>query len=515
MRAFWLLVLPPLAIAGYLAVRVTRDGEAMRRHELQALLDGRLADVRTRASRAVATIERQLGEQLGSSPTAVDELRALARHVPLASAIFRLDREGRLVFPVGNTNASADEREFLERTASIWTGRAILGGGSAEGTTARKTALGRGDSVVDLAAQDDHGWLSWYWAEGLHLLYWRRAGDGGVIGVEVERIGMLARVVGALPTAELEDGRMELADSRGQTVHQWGPLRTGSRPPASPALEAIEHPGAALPRADATLALESPLDSWQLRYFISPAQRHALLGGTETGTLLGIAAATLALLGLAVYLYREYTRRLREAAERVGFVTRVSHELRTPLANIRMYAELMDDAIDDDPEQARRAHVIVSESQRLGRLIDNVLAFARRRHGAATAQVRVDVDQAVRDTVAKFEPAFSSRAIYVRLDLDASAEACAGAGTVEQIVTNLMSNIEKYAPGGEVTITSRVVDNRIVVDVADHGPGVPAGDRVRIFEPFHRSGDRLTSATGTGIGLAIARDLARAAGALR
>src|SRR5205823_14280282 len=105
-------------------------------------------------------------------------------------------------------------------------------------------------------------------------------------------------------------------------------------------------------------------------YIAAPAQRAALLEAGSPGAIAGIAAAAVAVLLLAFYLYREYTRRLRDAAQRVGFVTRVSHELRTPLTNIRMYAELPEPPADD--EQTRRARVIVAESQRLGRLIDNV-----------------------------------------------------------------------------------------------------------------------------------------------
>jgi signal transduction histidine kinase len=319
-----------------------------------------------------------------------------------------------------------------------------------------------------------------------------------VIGVELERIGLLSRIVGAMPTKTIEEGRMELADSRGQTVHQWGAL--------------IPAEGAPLQKPDAALALDQPLDSWQLRYYLAPSQRAALVAGGHAGTLLGFAAVGLVLLLLAVYIWREQTRRLRDAAQRVGFVTRVSHELRTPLANIRMYGELLADHAqhDADPDQIRRAHVIVSESERLGRLIDNVLAFGRPR---ASAPVEIDVNAAVRDTVAKFEPALAQRAIELHIELADHATARAGAGAVEQIVTNLMSNVEKYAAGTEVTVTTRALGNRVVVDVADHGPGVPAHERDKIFEPFHRANGALTDRTsGTGIGLAIARELARAAG---
>jgi signal transduction histidine kinase len=540
-RAFWLLVLVPLAMAGYLAVRVSSEGAELRRHEVQGLLDGRLADVRTRASQAFAALERQLDEQLAAAPAPApageqaedraEALRAIGRRMPLARQVFRVDAKGRLTFPVSGGDASRAEREFLERTASIWSGRAILQGDAKDreppAAAQRRRVPGMGDSLVDLAAQQEHGWLAWYWEEGLHLLFWRRAVDGGVIGVEVERVGVLARIVGALPTSALEDGRMELADSRGQTVHQWGPMV-----PAEGAVVA----GAVAAGADASIALDPPLDAWQLRYYISSAQRAALSGGVDSGLFLGMGAIGLALLGLAVYIYREYTRRLRDAAMRVGFVTRVSHELRTPLTNIRMYAELLEDALSggggggdggggdggggdgehdgSDDEQVRRARVIVAESQRLGRLIENVLAFARHQRGVLEVKpARVDVDAVVREVVATFEPALAARGIEVRFALGDPPPARASTDAVDQIVANLLSNVERYAAaGGEVVVGTRAANGCVVVSVADRGPGVPAREREAIFEPFHRVGDSLTGGSGTGIGLAIARELARAVG---
>ena len=499
MRAFWLLVLAPLAIAGYLALRVSTDGDELRRHEVQNLLDGRLADVRTRASAATAAIERELVDRLATAPIDAEELRRLGRSIPLATQIFREAKDGRLVFPVAD-NAGPAEREFLARTQPIWTGRAILPGATPTPAhhVPRHGAAGWGDSLVDVAGTTDHGWLTWYWAEGVHLLFWRRAADGGVIGVELERIGVLACIVGALPTTALEDGRMELADSRGDTVHQWGPM--------------IPAEGAPKVAPDARVALATPLESWQLRYFISPTQRAALLASHHPGLWIGLGVLGVALVALAWFVYRAYAKRLRDAADRVSFVTRVSHELRTPLTNIRMYAELAEQGTDDD-DQLRRLRVVVGETERLGRLIDNVLAFARHQRGTlAVPAARVDVDDAVREAVAKFEPALASKAIAVELLLANPPAARADTDTVDQIVTNLLSNVEKYAAGGRVTITTRGEADRVVIGIADRGPGIAPTERAKIFEPFHRTHTSITGVSGTGIGLAIARELARAAG---
>jgi len=115
--------------------------------------------------------------------------------------------------------------------------------------------------------------------------------------------------------------------------------------------------------------------------------------------------------------------------------------------------------------------------------------------------------------VAAFEPALAARGIEVRFALGAPPPARASADAVDQIVANLLSNVERYAAGGgEVVVSTRAADGRVVVSVADRGPGIPARERDAIFEPFHRAADSLTGASGTGIGLAIARELARAAG---
>src|SRR5262249_9656377 len=147
-------------------------------------------------------------------------------------------------------------------------------------------------------------------------------------------------------------------------------------------------------------------------------------------------------------------------------------------------------------------------------LIDNVLAFARHQRGTlAAAADRIDIEATVREAVAKFEPALEARSIAVHLDLAPTPRVRAGVDAVDQIVVNLLSNVEKYAAaGGGVSVAPRRAARHVVVTVADRGPGVPSGERDRIFEPFRRANESLTGASGTGLGLSIARELARSAG---
>ncbi|MCH7728560.1 MAG: hypothetical protein IH991_19070, partial [Planctomycetes bacterium] len=106
-----------------------------------------------------------------------------------------------------------------------------------------------------------------------------------------------------------------------------------------------------------------------------------------------LAVMGVALGGLAIYLYRGHAREMHEASQRVNFVNQVSHELKTPLTNIRMYADLMElDLQAIDAESAAKPHsrlqVIISESQRLSRLIGNVLTFAKQQRGPMELRLR-------------------------------------------------------------------------------------------------------------------------------
>ncbi len=246
-----------------------------------------------------------------------------------------------------------------------------------------------------------------------------------------------------------------------------------------------------------------PLSSWTLEYAgTSPSAAAA-----GFGLLLLLGSLGLVLIGLALYLYREQTRELREAARKVEFVSQVSHELKTPLTNIRMYAELLDEQLEDAPQQRNYLGIIISESQRLGRLIGNVLNFSRT---PALHVSEVEIDALVRQTLDHFLPGFRSRGLEVHTDLQAGISIHSDADMLEQILNNLLSNVEKYAAsGGAVDVATRVADGQLLVSVRDHGAGIPAAERRKIFEPFYRIDNSLTEGvSGTGIGLTIARQQA-------
>ena len=181
-----------------------------------------------------------------------------------------------------------------------------------------------------------------------------------------------------------------------------------------------------------------------------------------------------------------------------------------------MYADLLERDLDNlEPDQSRqpieRLKVIVSESQRLSRLILNVLTFARQqRHTLTVHPAPANVDDVITTCLERFRPALSEKQINIQFNNDADETVNVDVDVLEQILVNLLSNVEKYAADGKwVTITSCQEENSTSITIADDGPGISTEHKNQIFRPFHRVSDTLEDAPGTGIGLSIARELAR------
>ncbi len=289
------------------------------------------------------------------------------------------------------------------------------------------------------------------------------------------------------------------AISAGKTIYQWGNFEP----------EDDDEP-------IAEVSVSPPLASWRLQAFL-PEKVLAGAGTTVRFSLVTtLTAAALGLTVLAFFFWRDYTREFREAAQRVSFVNQVSHELRTPLTNIRMYADMLSGDLQDLPEgESRkskgRLSVIVSESQRLSRLIGNVLTFARQQRKTLSLNRTAGcVDDVVSSVLERFEPGLTRLKIESDFEPAAPGTVSLDVDALEQILGNLFSNVEKYAAeGGRLSISSYQENGTSTVTVSDAGPGIPREQRQAVFQPFYRLSNRLEDAAGTGIGLAIARELAR------
>ena len=228
--------------------------------------------------------------------------------------------------------------------------------------------------------------------------------------------------------------------------------------------------------------------------------------------LLGITAALVAI------AFRQLRREEALARLRADFVSSVSHELRTPLAQIRMFAELLRMGwIRSAQEHTRSLDIIDQEARRLGHLVDKVLCFDRVERGENTLMTEeTQLAPLVREVLEAFAPLAAARHVDVRVSLDADVTADVDRGAMRQVLINLLDNAVKYGPAGQtisVGLARGDGDDYARMWVEDQGAGIPAEERAKIWEPFHRlERDANSAIAGSGIGLALVRNLAVAHG---
>jgi signal transduction histidine kinase len=162
----------------------------------------------------------------------------------------------------------------------------------------------------------------------------------------------------------------------------------------------------------------------------------------------------------------------------------------------------------------RHLALIRDEARRLGRLVDNALRLLAAEQGTSRLHLQRCRPSSVVDAVIEqFRPALARRGVAVQRSGGTEAIAELDPEALAQIVANLLSNVEKYAPGAPVAIAERWTESHFELSVADHGPGIPVAESDRIFRDWYRVSNRVAEgATGIGLGLGIARDLARRLG---
>ncbi|GAA5129813.1 hypothetical protein GCM10023212_38430 [Luteolibacter yonseiensis] len=263
---------------------------------------------------------------------------------------------------------------------------------------------------------------------------------------------------------------------------------------------------------DEILRHVSRFGDWTLRRHypvkVVTSYRPPVLAGSFTLAALLLAG------GAAVISWQRKATRLAE--QRVSFVNRVSHELRTPLTNLLLNTDLALDSLTGDHEGIRRRlGLIREETARLSRIVDNVQTFARGERGKHEIHTApCDVEKLANGLWENFAPLFARKSIHCGFDFQLSRKVTVDQDALSQILSNLLSNVEKYAgESAKARVAISEEAGHLVVEVEDDGPGIPADARTRIFLPFERAGSRVNEgATGTGLGLSISRDLARQMG---
>jgi signal transduction histidine kinase len=397
----------------------------------------------------------------GRLEPALDQLVAQS---PLVRRLYLFDRNGQRLFP-----AALDEdaalvaplaREFA-RKPDRGGKRAVLAGG--QFCLARLVSVG-GEPILAAFSRD----------------------------LDALRRDILDSTLGGLesPTAVLDPG--------GRPVYSRAPVGDGS-----PVLE---------------VSFRETLPEWRLAVYAAPgaSPRQAV---RRQVVLFTLAFAVLLVVIIAGILATwRLTRRETEMARlKSDFVANVSHDLKTPLSVIRMFGETLEmGRVVDESQRRDYYRVITRESERLSRLIDNVLDFSRIEGGRQTYDMSpTAVEPLIRETLEAFAYPLGQGGFKVDVTIAPDlAEVEMDAAAVGQALANLVDNAIKYS-GDEraLTVDARVVDGRLALSVVDRGVGIARAEHERIFEKFYRVGRSDTQGRrGSGVGLALVRHVAVAHG---
>lgn len=353
----------------------------------------------------------------------------------------------------------------------------------------------------DLTGTEEEGAVSRLIDDELHVLLWRRPPSlpGYTFWTELDL------------QAIREDLKQLFAPDalRGTEEVAFALLDTATEPVA------LSEPGFA---ADWTLPFVASevgqlLPRWEVAaYLLDP---DALNKSARTVRLtLWLVVATL-LVAVAVggtLILKAINFEMQLATRKTDFVGNVSHELKTPLTSIRMFSELLAGGKVNDPDQTRKySEVISKESARLTRLINRLLDFSRLDRGELKLETEpIDLSVLAEETVSAYHPENDADSVPIHLDAAPHSLVRGDRDALTQVIWNLLSNAEKYAPDGEEILVEIRPDESgsVTLAVHDRGPGISGSNQRRIFEKFYRVDDSIDSGVeGSGIGLALCRQI--------
>jgi signal transduction histidine kinase len=517
---YWvLLLLPTLAVGGGVLWLLSRE-QARLDEQTRKAVETRQAAVGARARLIAENVALLVGDVQGGLMTTL--LEAPEDESKLAGYLAEWKRTNPLVKATIDHTSAGAEKERMARLIELesaknqsqsptvapvaqqdWAGSNAIQVNSLRNEF-NVTAKLKGGAV---GSPQRTGWVPSREPGGnLHLIGWRRLTFGRVIGVEVELSQIAARLGDVLP-ADREPGESYALRDVGGAVATRKMLSSTERSVSSR-------------RSFITVPVsEAVLPGWEVVGFLDEGGSARMSNGVLM-TLSGILAGTLvaAILVSGTLLLRQARRSEEEAIQKISFVANVSHEFKTPLTTIRLYSELLEQGrVPDEGKRMDYLRTIGRETQRLARLVNNVLDFSRLEQGQKRFELaEIDLVAELTALCNTHAPRVAELGLTLLRDFpEAGGVVKTDRDAVGQIVINLLDNACKYAAdGGEVTVALVMrAGGGAEVRVGDRGPGVPVVHRSRIFHKFHRVDETLTrEKDGAGLGLSIARQLARGMG---
>ncbi len=356
--------------------------------------------------------------------------------------------------------------------------------------------------LSQIASQGEYGIIPRFIGEKLTFLFWNRERDGRIVGCEISAPAFRERVAAALPSTWSPVRILTVLDEKGQPLAApAGPTRDWRRPFVSQ-------------------EIGEPLPRWEVAsYLTDPGSISAQARSASAVIWILVLILFVSVAGGGTMVLTSVYGEMRMAQKKATFVANVSHELKTPLTSISLFVDLLRRSRRTDPQKRDRyLALMAAETERLGRLINNVLDFSSLEKGrkkyamraVSLAQVAEEVleGQRVRLEGLGFSVSFLSAN---RRESPKQAFVHADPEALKQVLINLLSNAEKYSPRKkEIEVEVSRSGSEAAAHVRDRGIGVAEKDRERIFHEFVRVDDSLSARVpGTGLGLTIARRIAR------
>jgi len=503
---YWVIILvPAIPVFVAAAILLRHESERMQQRALSSLED-RARLLAREVQSSVNAVQDEVLLELTRIPveSLQDTLMAWERSRPLVRNAFIWKRPGGLVYPGNEGCLDQEAIRFAARYEALFSGRVPWSRGE-EDVSGQRPRFAAFTRQAWRESQDalfpPCGWIPWFTENKLDLLAWVEiTGDNGFIvyGVELEFMALWSALVVDLPMMEEEIAGFVMMDGKGTIMHHMGEsLLMENREP-------LLH-----------VSLSPTLPHWTVSVYAPLNWDSAGIGGwipVLGGILLSIFLMALVFGG--ILLSWEVKRTANEAMQKTSFVSNVSHELKTPLTSIRMYAELLsEDRLTDLEKRKRYLEVMVAESQRLTRLVNNVLDFSRLEQGRKTYRTEtLNLGEVLSMILESHRLRIKKSGVDLAIEgVDQKMMVRADRDSLEQAVLNLIDNALKYASkGGDLTVELRRNQTMAEIHFMDRGPGIPADRRDKIFEKFYRVDDSLTAdRPGCGLGLSIARQLSR------
>ena len=363
----------------------------------------------------------------------------------------------------------------------------------------RSRTVSQSRTFAELRREADSGLLPRLSDLGLEVLFWRALPDVSgekIVGCTLRMSAVRERIADVLPDVLSEVRVLTVLDDRGSPllVPELAAVPDWRRPFVAVEISPL------LPRWEVASWLKDPAA------LTSRAQFAALAVWVLVAVLVCVIA-----LGGAFVLWM-LSSEIRVARQKTTFVANVSHELKTPLTSIRLFAELLlSEKQRDEAKRREYLRTMVSETDRLSHLVDNVLSFSKRGKENSPMQV-LALTELTDETVKQLEPHFTKNGFKINMEKGNDPLYVYGnKEALRQVMMNLLSNAEKYSDEiREISVSCRSERGFAVIKVSDRGIGVEPRFAAKIFQEFFRGDDSLSALrSGTGLGLSIARTIAR------